>query len=61
MRIRKALPLLGFAVLAPALVFGYGSRIATQDAEATARGNAFSATADDPSAIYYNPDAVEWL
>jgi long-chain fatty acid transport protein len=61
MRIRKALPLLGLAVLAPAIVFGYGSRIATQDAEATARGNAFSATADDPSAIYYNPAGLMQL
>jgi len=39
----------------PTIAFGYGSRIATQDAEATARGNAFAATADDASAIYYNP------
>jgi long-chain fatty acid transport protein len=45
----------------PAVAFGYGSRIATQDAEATARGNAFSATADDPAAIYYNPAGLMQL
>ncbi len=32
-----------------------GFRIADQDSAATARGNAFVATADSPSAIYYNP------
>ena len=55
MRIRTTLPSLGFLLLAPAIAFGYGDRVATQDAEATARGNAFTATADDPAAIYYNP------
>ncbi len=32
-----------------------GFRIADQDSAATARGNAFVATANTPSAIYYNP------
>lgn len=32
-----------------------GIRLADQDPLATARGNAFVATADNPSAIYYNP------
>jgi long-chain fatty acid transport protein len=32
-----------------------GSRLPSQDALAVARGYAYTATADDPSAIYYNP------
>jgi len=40
--------------VAPAL----GFRIPNQDAEATAKGNAFMATADNPSAIYYNPAGI---
>src|SRR5438874_12264697 len=39
-------------------VFGLGFRIPNQDAEATARGNAFVATADNPSALYYNPAGI---
>ena len=35
--------------------FGNGFYIPVQDPFATARGNAFAATADRPSAIYYNP------
>src|SRR5208282_1106201 len=61
MRFRKALSSLSLLVLMPSIAFGYGSRVATQDAEATARGNAFSATADDPSAIYYNPAGLMQL
>src|SRR5258708_35172610 len=40
---------------------GLGIRIADQDAFATARGNAFAATADNPSAIYYNPAGIAQL
>src|SRR5690349_2754441 len=47
--------------LAPAAVFALGSRIPNQDAEAIGRGNAFVATADDPSAIYYNPAGITQL
>ena len=32
-----------------------GTRIGFKDADATARGNAFAATADTPAAVYYNP------
>ena len=39
----------------PSLALANGSRLPSQDAEAVARGYAFTATADDPSAIYYNP------
>lgn len=38
-----------------------GIRIADQDPFATARGNAFAATADNPSAIYYNPAGLTQL
>src|SRR5687768_12191734 len=45
----------------PASSFALGIRIADQDARATARGNAFTATADNPSAIYYNPAGITQL
>jgi len=38
---------------------GFG--LADQDAFATARGEAFTATADNPSAIYYNPAGITQL
>lgn len=38
-----------------------GIRIADQDPFATARGNAFAATADNPSAIFYNPAGLTQL
>jgi long-chain fatty acid transport protein len=47
--------------LTPVLVHGLGIRIPDQDAEATARGNAFVATADNPGAIYYNPAGITQL
>jgi len=37
---------------------GLGVRIPNQDPTAIARGNAFAATADNPSAIYYNPAGI---
>ncbi len=48
------------ALTAPA-GFSLGFRIADQNAEATARGNAFAATADNPSAVYYNPAGITQL
>lgn len=45
----------------PAHVFGLGFLIPNQDAEAIARGNAFAATADNPSAIYYNPAGISQI
>jgi long-chain fatty acid transport protein len=42
-------------------VWGTGFRIPDQDAFATARGEAFAATADNPSAIYYNPAGLTQL
>jgi long-chain fatty acid transport protein len=41
--------------------YGLGTRVVNQDAEAVARGDAFTATADDPSAIYYNPAGLMQL
>lgn len=41
--------------LSPLLALGNGLRLPSQDGFATARGEAFVATADNPSAIYYNP------
>ena len=38
-----------------------GFRLLNQDAEAFARGNAFTATADNPSAIFYNPAGITQL
>ena len=38
-----------------------GLRLPNQDPEAIARGNAFAATADNPSAIYYNPAGISQL
>lgn len=49
------------AVALPASSFALGIRIADQDARGTARGNAFAATADNPSAIYYNPAGITQL
>lgn len=42
-------------------VQGVGFRLPNQDPEAIARGNAFAATADNPSAIYYNPAGITQL
>jgi len=50
-----ALPLLG---LLSSGVNGSGFRLPDQDAFAAARGEAFVATADNPSAIYYNPAGI---
>ena len=53
--------LLAGASFCPNALFALGIRIADQDATATARGNAFAATADNPSAIYYNPAGIAQL
>jgi long-chain fatty acid transport protein len=57
------LKLLG-AVMAGAMAWkasANGFRLPDQDAFATARGEAFVATADNPSAIYYNPAGIAQL
>ncbi|HWD20160.1 MAG TPA: outer membrane protein transport protein [Verrucomicrobiae bacterium] len=40
---------------------GLGIDLPDHDAFATARGNAFAATADDPAAVYYNPAGISQL
>src|SRR5213595_31201 len=60
MRLCRWVYLLSPLVLSEPL-FGLGIRIADQDPFATARGNAFAATADNPSAIYYNPAGITQL
>jgi long-chain fatty acid transport protein len=45
----------------PLTLSANGFRLADQDAFATARGEAFVATADNPSAIYYNPAGITQL
>jgi long-chain fatty acid transport protein len=47
--------------LSPLVAFGNGLALPSQDAFATARGEAFVATADNPSAIYYNPAGLAQL
>ena len=59
-------PLVGLGTLTIALTalcsaHANGTRIPNQGAHATARGNAFVATADNPSAIYYNPAGITQL
>ena len=48
-------------VLASVALSASGTRVGFKDAFATARGNAFVATADNPSAIYYNPAGLTQL
>jgi len=45
----------------PASGWALGIRLFDHDAFATARGNAFVATADNPSAVYYNPAGITQL
>jgi long-chain fatty acid transport protein len=55
---------MGLAIVGLACTFqarGVGLRLPNQDPEAIARGNAFVATADNPSAIYYNPAGITQL
>src|SRR5882762_7574294 len=54
-------PLIALAICFPQCGFGVGIRIVNQDAEAMARGNAFAATANNPSALYYNPAGISQL
>src|SRR3954466_11941790 len=63
-RLVKRFVALAVAALCTVTVFypraaqALGTRIPNQDAEATAKGNAVIATADNPSAIYYNPAGI---
>ena len=60
MSLSKAIATLLLTITSPS-IFALGFRLADQDAEATARGLAFAATADNPSAIYYNPAGITQL
>ena len=53
-RSRLSLPLVAAVFLTTSSAFGSGYSIFEQGAKATAMGGAFAATADDPSAIFYN-------
>jgi long-chain fatty acid transport protein len=55
MIVRLTLPALLLVFFTPAALHASAIRIGFKDAEATARGNAFAATADSPAAVYYNP------
>jgi long-chain fatty acid transport protein len=48
-------------ILSARTAFGHGIVLINQDADAVARGTAFVATADNPSAIYYNPAGITHL
>lgn len=53
--------LLSLLLLCPERAGAVGFRLPNQDPEGIARGNAFVATADNPSAIYYNPAGITQL
>ena len=54
----KFIPLVFLNLCLPASLFALGFRMPDGDAFATARGEAFVATADNPSAIFYNPAGI---
>ena len=61
-RLVLCIPIVLCAMLAaPNRVQAVGYRLPNQDPEGIARGNAFVATADNPSAIYYNPAGITQL
>lgn len=53
--------LLSLAVITPITLLASGTRVGFKDAFAMGRGNAFVATADNPSALYYNPAGLTQL
>ncbi len=61
MKLPSAVLLAVLACICPRTGFSLGFRVADQNADATARGDAFAATADNPSAIYYNPAGITQL
>ncbi len=60
---KKFLPILTLLALVCATprAHAIGIRLWPQDPEAVSRGSAFAATADNPSAIYYNPAGITQL
>ena len=62
MRARQIKIFATFAIgLTPVALLANGMRLGSQDGFATARGEAFVATADNPSAVYYNPAGLTQL
>jgi len=57
----KALTIVALGCTVPTTGFALGVRLFNHDAFATARGDAFVATADNPSAVYYNPAGITQL
>lgn len=57
----RFLPAILISVFLAGKVFANGFALPDQDAFATARGEAFAATADNPSAIFYNPAGIAQL
>jgi long-chain fatty acid transport protein len=55
------LPIIAFVLMCCTSANAVGLRDPNQDPEGIARGNAFVATADNPSAIYYNPAGITQL
>lgn len=51
----------GLALTAPGGVWAAGFRLFDQDAAATGRAGAFTATADNASAVFFNPAGLAWL
>lgn len=56
-----AVPVIALALSLGTSAKAVGLRDPNQDPEGIARGNAFTATADNPSAIYYNPAGITQL
>lgn len=50
--------ILSLCLLAPSVTFAQAFRLQSQSAAAAGQGNAFSAQADDASAIHYNPSGL---
>ena len=64
MRMARRTGLLALAVcllLVPAASHGAGFALFEHGARAVALGGAFGATADDPTAIYFNPAGIAFL
>jgi long-chain fatty acid transport protein len=57
----QALTIVALGCTVPMSGFALGIRVFDHDAFATARGDAFVATADNPCAIYYNPAGITQL
>lgn len=54
----KYLPVVALGLSLPTAGYALGIRLFDHDAFATARGDAFVATADNASAVYYNPAGI---